>query len=120
MFSKSVTKHSKGLGSRFTELHTKLHADTLLDFAVHHRQNKTGLHADTLLDFAVHHRQNKTGSQKSTRVKKLHVHSMVSHGRLMQQACGSVTLASLLIFFHRGSYNSNSPATFQYTSYNIM
>jgi hypothetical protein len=29
-------------------------------------------------------------------------------------------LASLLIFFHRGSYNSNSPATFQYTSYNIM
>jgi hypothetical protein len=36
----------------------------------------------------------------------MHVH------RLMQQACGSVTLGSLLIFFHWGSYNNNSPRTF--------
>jgi hypothetical protein len=33
MFSKSLVKHFKGLGSRFTELRTKLDADTLLDLA---------------------------------------------------------------------------------------
>jgi hypothetical protein len=31
MFSKSLTKHFKGFGSRLTELHEKLDADTLLD-----------------------------------------------------------------------------------------
>jgi hypothetical protein len=31
----------KGVSSVFTELHTKLDADTLLDFAIHHRQNET-------------------------------------------------------------------------------
>jgi hypothetical protein len=41
----------------------------------------------------------------------MHVHSAMSRGRLMQQACGSVILASPLIFFHRGSYNNNSPGT---------
>jgi hypothetical protein len=41
MFSKSLVKHFKGSASGFTELHAKLDADTLLDFAVHHRQNKT-------------------------------------------------------------------------------
>jgi hypothetical protein len=30
-------KHFKGFGSRFTELHTKLDADTLLDFAIHYK-----------------------------------------------------------------------------------
>jgi hypothetical protein len=34
MFSKSLTKHFKGFCSRFTELHSKLGVDTLLDFAI--------------------------------------------------------------------------------------
>jgi hypothetical protein len=37
-----------------------------------------------LLDFAIHHKQNKTQSQKITRVKTTRVHSTVSRGRLMQ------------------------------------
>jgi hypothetical protein len=41
IFSKSLMKHFKGFGSGFTELHAKLDADTLLDFAIHRRQNKT-------------------------------------------------------------------------------
>jgi hypothetical protein len=41
MFSKNFTKHFEGFGSRFTELRAKLDADTLLDFAIHHRQNET-------------------------------------------------------------------------------
>jgi hypothetical protein len=69
-----------------------------------------------LLNFAIHHKQNETQSQKSAHVKTVCVHSAVSRGRLMQQACGSVTLASPLILFHWGSYNSNSPGTFRYTS----
>jgi hypothetical protein len=32
MFSKSLTKHFKGFGSRFIELHEKLDADALLYF----------------------------------------------------------------------------------------
>jgi hypothetical protein len=44
-------------------------------------------------------------SQKSTRVKTMHVHSLVSRGRLMQYACRSMTVTSPLIFFHQGSYN---------------
>jgi hypothetical protein len=59
------TKHFKGFGSRFTELHAKLGADTLLDFAIHCRQNETR-------------------SRKSTAVKVKRVHSVVSCGRLMQ------------------------------------
>jgi hypothetical protein len=65
MFSIRLTKHFKVFGGGFTELHTKLDADTLLNFAIHRRQDET---------------QN----QKSTRVKTMHVHSMVSCGRLMQ------------------------------------
>jgi hypothetical protein len=38
LFSKSLTKHFKGSGSGFTELHAKLDADTLLDFAIHRRE----------------------------------------------------------------------------------
>jgi hypothetical protein len=83
MFSKSLTKHFNGFSSEFTKLHATLDADTLLDFAIHRRQNKTW-------------------SRKSTHVKAIHVHNTVSHGRLMQQAFGSVTLASPLIFFHQG------------------
>jgi hypothetical protein len=49
--------------------------------------------------------------KKITCVKTMCAHSAVSHGKLMQQACGSVTLASPLTFFHQGSYNSNSPGT---------
>jgi hypothetical protein len=41
MFSKRLTKHLKGFGSGFTELQTKLDADTLLDFAIRPRQNET-------------------------------------------------------------------------------
>jgi hypothetical protein len=40
-FSKSLTKHFKGFGSGFTELHTKLDADKLLNVAIHRRQNET-------------------------------------------------------------------------------
>jgi hypothetical protein len=85
-------KHFKGFSSGFTKLHTKVDADTLLNLAIHHRQNETQ-------------------SRKITRVKTMRVHSAVSRGRLMQQACGTVTLASSLIFFHGGSYNS--PGTSQ-------
>jgi hypothetical protein len=63
-----LQKHHKafqGFGSRFTELHAKLDADTLLDFSIHRRHNRTQ-------------------SQKSTHVKTMRVHSMVSHCRLMQ------------------------------------
>jgi hypothetical protein len=65
MFSKSVTKHFKGFGSGFTELHGKLDADILLDFAIRRRQNITR-------------------SRKSIRVKTMRVHSAMSRGRLMQ------------------------------------
>jgi hypothetical protein len=41
MFFKSLTKHFKGSNSGFTEFHAKLDADMLLEFAIHHRQNKT-------------------------------------------------------------------------------
>jgi hypothetical protein len=88
MLSKSLVKHLKGFSSEFTGFHTKLDTDTLLDFAIHHRQNETQ-------------------SQK-TRVKTMRVHSMVSHGRLMQCAFRSVTFASPLIFFQGGSYSNNS------------
>jgi hypothetical protein len=65
MFSKNLTKHFKGFGSGFTELHAKLDTGTLLDLAIHRRQNETR-------------------SRKSTRVKTLHVHSAVNRGRLLQ------------------------------------
>jgi hypothetical protein len=61
-------KHFKGFSIRFTELHAKVDADTLLDFAIHCRQNKT---------------QSKK-KKKKARVKTMRVHSMVSHGKLMQ------------------------------------
>jgi hypothetical protein len=50
-----LTKHFKSFGSGFTELHAKLDADTLLDFAIRRRQNETR-------------------SRKSTRVKTMLVH----------------------------------------------
>jgi hypothetical protein len=87
MFSKSLMKHFKRFDSGFTELHAKLDADTLLDFATHNRQKKPEVE------------------------KAIRVRSVVSHGRLTQQACRTVTLASPLIF-HRGSYNNNSPGNF--------
>jgi hypothetical protein len=40
-FSKSFKKHFMGFGSGFTELQAKLDAGTLLDFAIHSRQNET-------------------------------------------------------------------------------
>jgi hypothetical protein len=58
MFSKSLMKHFKGFGSGFTELHAKLDADTLLDFVIHRRQNKTR-------------------SRKSIHVKTMHVHGVM-------------------------------------------
>jgi hypothetical protein len=65
MFSKSLSEHFNGFGSGFIELHAKLDADMLLDFAIHRRQNETW-------------------SRESTRVKTTRVHSAVSRGRLMQ------------------------------------
>jgi hypothetical protein len=67
MFSKSLTKHFKGFGSGFTELHAKPVADTLLDFAIHSRKN-----------------EKRNTKSKSTRIKTLRVHSAVTRGRLMQ------------------------------------
>jgi hypothetical protein len=58
-------KHFNGFCSGFIELHTKLDADMLLDFATHRRQNETR-------------------SRKSTRVKTICTHNKVSRGRLMQ------------------------------------
>jgi hypothetical protein len=68
MFSKSLMKHFKGFRSGFTELHAKLDADTLLDFAIHRSQRETR-------------------SRKSNHVKTMLVHREVSRGRLMQWAC---------------------------------
>jgi hypothetical protein len=65
MFSKGLMKHFKGFGSGFAEHHAKLDTDTLLDFAIHRRQNETQ-------------------SRKSTRVKTVCVRSMLSSGRMMQ------------------------------------
>jgi hypothetical protein len=41
MSSKSLIKYLEGFGRGFTELHAKLDADTLLDFAIHRTQNET-------------------------------------------------------------------------------
>jgi hypothetical protein len=38
----------------------------------------------TLLDFAIHRRQNETRNRKSIRVKTMLVHSEMSRGRVMQ------------------------------------
>jgi hypothetical protein len=80
MFSKSLMKHFKGFGSRFAELHAKYDADTLLDSAIHRRQNEIPV--------------------EKALVQKQRVRSTASCGRLMQLACGSVPLASPFIFFH--------------------
>jgi hypothetical protein len=64
MFPKSPTKHFKGFGSGFTELHAKRDADTLLDFAIHRRQNET--------------------RNRRTSVKIVPAHSAMSRVRLMQ------------------------------------
>jgi hypothetical protein len=56
---------SPSFGSGFTELQAKLDADTLLDFAIHRRQNETR-------------------SRKITGVKTVVVHSAMSRGRVMQ------------------------------------
>jgi hypothetical protein len=58
MFSKSLTKHFKDFGGGFTKLYAKLDADTLLDFAIHCRQNESQ-------------------SPKSARVKTVRVRSVV-------------------------------------------
>jgi hypothetical protein len=57
--------HFKHFGSGFTELHAKLGANRLLDYAIHRGQNETQ-------------------RQKSPSAKTMHVHSAVSCGRLMQ------------------------------------
>jgi hypothetical protein len=57
--------------------------DTLLDFAIHSRQNDTQsqkstrlkLDADTLLNFAIHRRQNDKQTQKKHSSKTMRVHS---------------------------------------------
>jgi hypothetical protein len=95
MFSKSLTKHFMGPGTGFTELQAKLDAGMLLIFAISRSRNKPW-------------------RRKTIRAKTMFVQSAVSLGRLTQQACRSVTVASPLIFFHRGSYNNNSPGTFRY------
>jgi hypothetical protein len=58
-------KHFKGFGSGFTELQAKLNADTLLDFAIHHRQKRN-------TKSKKHSCKNNASSQQ------------VSRGRLMQ------------------------------------
>jgi hypothetical protein len=58
-------KDFRDFGSAFTKLHTKLDADTLLEFAIHRRQNETR-------------------SRKKTLVKTMRVLSAVSRRKLMQ------------------------------------
>jgi hypothetical protein len=41
MFSQNLAKHFRGFDSGFTELHTELDAEILLEFAICHRQNET-------------------------------------------------------------------------------
>jgi hypothetical protein len=77
--------HFKGFSSGCPGLHAKFNADVLPNFAIHYRQNKT--------------------SWNNTRLKA--VRDVIAYGR--------VTLASLLIFCDRGSYNSNTPGTLWYT-----
>jgi hypothetical protein len=60
-----LTKHFKGFSKEFTELHVKRDGDMMLNFAIHRSQRETQ-------------------SQKSTCVKTVHVHSVVSCGKLMQ------------------------------------
>jgi hypothetical protein len=50
----------------------------------------------------------------------MRVHGVVSCGRLMQYACGSVNFASPLIFFYGGSCNSDTPGTFRYHLVHII
>jgi hypothetical protein len=80
-------------GNWFTELHAKLDLDTLLDFAIHHRQKETP-------------------NWKSTCVKTMCVQCGVTW---RTDAVGlwkcDLGLPSSL---KRGSYNNNSPGTFQY------
>jgi hypothetical protein len=40
MVSESHTKHFKGFGSGFIELHAKLDSDTSLDFAINRNETK--------------------------------------------------------------------------------
>jgi hypothetical protein len=93
LFCKSLKKHFKDFSGGFTELHAKFYADLLLDFAIHRRQNEI---------------QN----QKNHLCKNIACSQHKSRGRLKQQACRTVTLASPPIFFHQGSYNNNSSGTF--------
>jgi hypothetical protein len=57
--------HFRGFGSRISELHAKLDADTLLDFAIHRRQTETQ-------------------GQENSCIKTMSFHSAMSRGRLMQ------------------------------------
>jgi hypothetical protein len=66
MLSKSLTKHFKGFSSGFVELHAKLDADMLLNFAIHRRQNETR-------------------SRESIRAKIMSVHSALSRSRLVKR-----------------------------------
>jgi hypothetical protein len=52
MLTINLIKHFKGFSSRFTKLHTKLNADTLLDFAIHCRQNITVIQKGTCSSLA--------------------------------------------------------------------
>jgi hypothetical protein len=58
--------------------------------------------------------------KKRTFVKTIHVHNAISQGRLMHQACRSVTLDPPLIFFHGGIYNSNGLGAFWHNLIQIM
>jgi hypothetical protein len=63
MFFKSLLKHFKGCGSGFTELDENFYAQTLLNFAIHRRQNETR-------------------SRKRILLKTICVNSAVSRGKL--------------------------------------
>jgi hypothetical protein len=63
---KILTKHFKGLGSEFTELHAKFNAHILLGFAIYRRKNETLI-------------------RKRIRVKTMHVHSAVSRGNRLAE-----------------------------------
>jgi hypothetical protein len=94
MFSKSLMKHFKGFGSGFTKFHAKLDADTLLDFAIHRRQNET--------------HKSKKDSYKNDACSQ-------SGATWQADAIGlqKCDLGLPSHHFHQGSCNNNSPGTFQ-------
>jgi hypothetical protein len=90
---KRLMKHFRGFGSGFPELHTKIDANMLLNFAIHRRKKETH-------------------SQKSTRVKTMCVHRAVSRGRLMKTGLRKCDLGLPSHLLSPRQLKNNIPGTF--------